>query len=929
MDLKEALLQTVSCMLSQDYEIRRLAEERQKALEVTDDYSLHLVEILLTTDEALDERQMASILLNKYIKAHWHESNEGFIEPEVTENTKRKLRNVLPSGLGDDVPKIQKAVAATLAMIAINDYPHDWESLQYMLLSKLYSQNRNEIIGGLIFTNELTKRFCKEQLSLLTPVIYEPLYQICRNDAFLSEHRTLVINMAFIFFAADYYINETPNDRLESAIEKFCELFIEILSQPYSLKSTFAVKSEIFQFLSNANILFPNLLKRTLEKSISVSWSILRTCAVEYIKFIMDQQTCIMDFHEKDANVHYLSLIRNIFCVLGSAFLDVDIGQKFAYENLHDILSIFVTFMTITSDIQDSWYSDEELFYSDESGDTVETNLRTYLKHLLQTLIHSVSYERFDEIFRQFLIRKVEETNTGIENITYWWRTHESLMYMLQLAFDVFKKDSQHMNVHLAQVATWTSFLSANLTKGFYLLHMRVLLLGGTLSKYLGRDELIIHINTILESLMSSNILVRLSAIMALEKHCEQINNEHQYAHEFARNIKNITERLISIRDLTPRLCYIVLKCLQSLIMVNRLEVPDLLEKLVPYLRTLFWKNMSIPGFMEVYNSLIGELSKNSYCMGYIHNMLLPDIIKDISMTTDKIEDVADVQCVGINVLQTIIENIPVSINHQLIEESLTSLYKVIMTADDASVIWHAVSCICYFLYKAADKIFAIRDSSGQNGLDFIMNIIKHILEPQMGDAISQHVDCIIKSTLTRMNFFNNPSCNEGLLIIFVYLCHTHTEILMNTLSVIPGPNGGSALSFIFTRWVLCYRMFPEDHEYYLSLIALANILHFAMLKNDEQFLNTKILIPRKSTYLHEVEMPLSARILEILVESFDILNSSSIQNENYIDEGYEFQLDHQIFEGYFCKETTQKYLKDFLRTFSQRNVLTMYTEQR
>lgn len=190
--------------------------------------------------------------------------------------------------------------------------------------------------------------------------------------------------MSFIFFTADYYINGSTNDRLQTAIEKFSELFIDILSQPYSLKSTFAVKSEIFQFFSNANILFPNLLKKTLEKSISISWNILGMCMAEYVKFITDQQACIMDFHEKDANVHYLSLIRNIFCVLGTTFLDVDIGQKFAYENLHDILSTFVTFMTITTDIQDSWYSDEELFYSDESGDTVETNLRTYLKHLLQ-----------------------------------------------------------------------------------------------------------------------------------------------------------------------------------------------------------------------------------------------------------------------------------------------------------------------------------------------------------------------------------------------------------------------------------------------------------------------------------------------------------------------------------------------------------------
>ena len=36
MDLKEAILQTLSCILSDEKEVRMLAEERQKALEVTD-----------------------------------------------------------------------------------------------------------------------------------------------------------------------------------------------------------------------------------------------------------------------------------------------------------------------------------------------------------------------------------------------------------------------------------------------------------------------------------------------------------------------------------------------------------------------------------------------------------------------------------------------------------------------------------------------------------------------------------------------------------------------------------------------------------------------------------------------------------------------------------------------------------------------------
>lgn len=101
-----------------------------------------------------------------------------------------------------------------------------------------------------------------------------------------------------------------------------------------------------------------------------------------------------------------------------------------------------------------------------------------------------------------------------VENIIYWWRTHEALMYLVQLSFDIFKKDNQHLYINLAQVSMWTSYLNTNLTKNFSLLHIRILLLGGTLSKYLGRDELVVHINTIMERLMSTNNIVRLSAIM-------------------------------------------------------------------------------------------------------------------------------------------------------------------------------------------------------------------------------------------------------------------------------------------------------------------------------------------------------------------------------------------------------------------------------
>lgn len=72
--VKEALVESLNGSLSPDAGVRKAAEERLKALEVTEQYPLILMEIVLATGEGVlipPLRQLASVVLRQYVDTHW------------------------------------------------------------------------------------------------------------------------------------------------------------------------------------------------------------------------------------------------------------------------------------------------------------------------------------------------------------------------------------------------------------------------------------------------------------------------------------------------------------------------------------------------------------------------------------------------------------------------------------------------------------------------------------------------------------------------------------------------------------------------------------------------------------------------------------------------------------------------------------------
>lgn len=104
--LKEALYDTLSGILSPHRETRQAAEQRIQALEVTEEYGIHLSEFVVDPNEHLPIRQLASVLLKQYVETHWCSLSEKFRPPELNPDTKQRIKELLPLGLRESISKV-------------------------------------------------------------------------------------------------------------------------------------------------------------------------------------------------------------------------------------------------------------------------------------------------------------------------------------------------------------------------------------------------------------------------------------------------------------------------------------------------------------------------------------------------------------------------------------------------------------------------------------------------------------------------------------------------------------------------------------------------------------------------------------------------------------------------------------------------------
>ncbi|KAG8237354.1 hypothetical protein J437_LFUL016555 [Ladona fulva] len=179
--LKEALLDALECILSPVQEVMKAAEERAKVLEVTEDYGIQLLQVMIDPGYNIAMRQLASVMFNRYIECHWTTAAESFQEPEVPEELKENIKQILPLGLKESASKIRTSVAHTIATIASFDWPDQWPNLYDALLAHLTSGDEWAVHGAIRVIREMCKTL-NHHICVVSEIILREMNEIVKND---------------------------------------------------------------------------------------------------------------------------------------------------------------------------------------------------------------------------------------------------------------------------------------------------------------------------------------------------------------------------------------------------------------------------------------------------------------------------------------------------------------------------------------------------------------------------------------------------------------------------------------------------------------------------------------------------------------------------------------------------------------------------
>jgi len=77
--------QTLIMIITPEQQLIEKGQTQLQALELLDTYTLALTEITVDNTRDISIRQLAGVLLRKYVSKHWTKDIENFIEPEVPE----------------------------------------------------------------------------------------------------------------------------------------------------------------------------------------------------------------------------------------------------------------------------------------------------------------------------------------------------------------------------------------------------------------------------------------------------------------------------------------------------------------------------------------------------------------------------------------------------------------------------------------------------------------------------------------------------------------------------------------------------------------------------------------------------------------------------------------------------------------------------
>ncbi|XP_036386381.1 importin-9 [Megalops cyprinoides] len=858
--LKEALIETLTAILSPVQEVRAAAEEQIKVLEVTEEFGVHLAELTVDPQGALAIRQLASVILKQYVETHWCAQSEKFRPPETTDRAKGAIRELLPSGLREAISKVRSSVAYAVSAIAHWDWPEAWPQLFTLLMEMLVSGDVNAVHGAMRVLTEFTREVTDTQMPLVAPVILPEMYKIfTMAEVYSIRTRSRAVEIfttcANLICAIEELEKGAAKALIFPVVQQFTEAFIQALQMPDGPSSDSGLKMEVLKAVTALVKNFPKPMVSSMQQILPIVWNTLTESAAFYVRTEVNYTEEVDDPIDSDGEVlGFENLVFSIFEFVHT-LLENSKFKSTVKKALPELIYYIILYMQITEDQIKVWTANPQQFVEDEDDDTFSYSVRISAQDLLlavATEFQNESAAALAAAATRHLQEAEQAKNSGSE---HWWKVHEACMLALGSVKTIITENVKSGRVQFDMHGFLANVILAdlNLAAASPFLLGRALWAASRFTAAMSPELIQQFLQATVSGLHDSQPpSVRISAVRAIWGYCDQLKLSES-THVLQPFLPSVLEGLVQLAaQFSSEVLTLVMETLCIVCTVDPAFTTSAENKICPLTIAIFLKYSNDPVVASLAQDIFKELAQIEACQGPMQMRLIPTLVSIMQAPPDKIP--SGLCATAIDILTTVVRHTKPPLSELLICQAFPAVAQCTLRTDDNTTMQNGGECLRAYVSVALEQVGQWQDEQGHSGLWYVMQVVSQLLDPRTseftaafvgrlvstliaraGTELGDQLDQILRAILSKMQQAETLSVMQSLIMVFAHLVHSQLEPLLEFLCSLPGPTGKPALEFVMTEWMSRQHLFYGQYEGKVSTVALCKLLQHGLNTNDKR----------------------------------------------------------------------------------------------
>uniref|UniRef100_A0A8C6PT67 Importin 9 n=1 Tax=Nothobranchius furzeri TaxID=105023 RepID=A0A8C6PT67_NOTFU len=859
--LKEALIETLTAILSPVQEVRAAAEEQVKVLEVTEEFGVHLAELTVDPWGALAIRQLASVILKQYVETHWCSQSEKFRPPETTDQAKADIRELLPSGLRESISKVRSSVAYAVSAIAHWDWPEAWPQLFTLLMEMLVSGDVNAVHGAMRVLTEFTREVTDTQMPLVAPVILPEMYKIfTMAEVYSIRTRSRAVEIfttcANLICAIEELEKGAAKALIFPVVQQFTEAFVQALQMPDGPSSDSGLKMEVLKAVTALVKNFPKPMVSSMQQILPIVWNTLTESALStYVRTEVNYTEEVDNPVDSDGEVlGFENLVFSIFEFVHT-LLENNKFKSTVKKALPELIYYIILYMQITEDQIKVWTANPQQFVEDEDDDTFSYSVRISAQDLLLAVAAEFQNESAAALAAAATRHLQEAEQAKSSGNEHWWKIHEACMLALGSVKTIITENVKNGRIQFDMHGFLASVILAdlNLAAASPFLLGRALWAASRFTAAMSPELIQQFLQATVSGLHESQPpSVRISAVRAIWGYCDQLKLSES-THVLQPFLPSILDGLVQLAaQFSSDVLTLVMETLCIVCTVDPAFTTSAENKICPLTIAIFLKYNNDPVVTSLVQDIFKELAQIEGCQGPMQMRLIPTLVSIMQAPPDKIPSA--LCSTSVDILTTVVRNTKPPLSELLVCQAFPVVAQCTIRTDDNTIMQNGGECLRAYVSVALEQIAQWRDEQGNSGLWYVMQVVNQLLDPRTseftaafvgrlvstlisraGTELGDQLDQILRAILSKMQQAETLSVMQSLIMVFAHLVHSQLEPLLEFLCSLPGPTGKPALEFVMTEWMSRQHLFYGQYEGKVSTVALCKLLQHSINADDKR----------------------------------------------------------------------------------------------